>query len=147
MNRAAYLPIVLLLFTISTWGQGAQQEYYQLKTYLLDTEAQEKRTDQYLSEALLPALKRLNIKNIGVFKPRTIDSLNPRSIKVLIPMKSLRLLETLDAELQKDKDYMVAAKDFLDAPYENPPYNRVESILMKAFIDMPKMNPTPLTGP
>ncbi len=147
MNKAAYLPILLLLFTISTWGQGEQQEYYQLKTYLLDTEAQEKRTDQYLSEALLPALKRLNIKNIGVFKPRTIDSLNPRSIKVLIPMKSLQLLETLDAELQKDKDYMVAAKDFLDAPYENPPYTRVESILMKAFIDMPKMNPTPLTGP
>ncbi len=62
-------------------------------------------------------------------------------------MKSLQLLEILDAELQKDKDYMVAAKDFLDAPHENPPYTRVESILMKAFIDMPKMIPTPLTGP
>lgn len=147
MQKALYLPLLLLLFTISTWGQAQQREYYQLKTYLLDTEEQEKSTDKYLSEALLPTLKKLNIKNVGVFKPRTIDSLNPRSIKVLIPMKGIADLETIETKLQKDKVYMASAKDFLDAPFKNPPYARVESVLIKAFIDMPKMKPSPLNGP
>tara|TARA_R110002111_G_scaffold4775_1_gene25490 strand:- start:106 stop:954 length:849 start_codon:yes stop_codon:yes gene_type:complete len=147
MYKAAYISVLLLLLTINTYGQANQREYYQLKTYLLDSEEQENTTDQYLSKALLPALKKLNIKNVGVFKPRTIDSLNPRSIKVLIPMKGLGDLETIDTKLQKDKVYMATAKDFLDAPYKNPPYSRVESVILKAFVDMPKMKPSPLSGP
>ncbi|MEQ8419737.1 MAG: NIPSNAP family protein [Arenibacter algicola] len=147
MYKAAYISVLLLLLTINTYGQANQREYYQLKTYLLDSEEQENTTDQYLSKALLPALKKLNIKNVGVFKPRTIDSLNPRSIKVLIPMKGLGDLETIDTKLQKDKVYMATAKDFLDAPYKNPPYSRVESVILKAFVDMPKMKASPLTGP
>jgi len=147
MYKAVYLPILLLLFTLNSWGQNPQREYYQLKTYLLDSGEQEQQTDKYLSEALLPALKKLNIKNIGVFKPRTIDSLNPRSIKVLIPIKGISELEALDKKLQKDKVYMAAAKDFLDAPYKTPPFSRIESILLKAFVDMPKMKASPLSGP
>ncbi|WP_026810694.1 NIPSNAP family protein [Arenibacter latericius] len=147
MYKALYLPLFLLLFSVSNLIQAQQREYYQLKTYLLDSKEQENRTDKYLSEALLPALKKFKIKNVGVFKPKTIDSLNPRSIKVLIPMKTLKVLETLESKLHKDKAYMAAAKDFLNAPYNNPPYNRAESIILKAFIDMPKMNASPLTGP
>lgn len=147
MRKTAYLSILLLFLTINSFGQKGQREYYQIKTYLLETEEQEQKTDNYLKSALLPALKRLNIHNIGVFKPRTIDSLNPRSIKVLIPMKTIAQLETLRSRLEKDKVYMAAAKDFLDAPYTNPPFNRIESILLKAFVDMPKMKPSPLSGP
>ncbi len=147
MFKAIYLPILFLMFTLSTWGQANHREYYQIKTYLLDTEEQEQRTDKYLSEALLPALKKLKINNIGVLKPRTIDSLNPRSIKVLIPMKGIEELEKLETQLQKDQVYMASAKDFLDAPYNNPPFSRVESVLIKAFVEMPKMKPSPLNGP
>src|SRR5690606_39172142 len=147
MYKMVCISVLLLLFTINTYGQTDQREYYQLKTYLLDTQEQENATDQYLSKALLPALKKLNIKNVGAFKPRTIDSLHPRSIKILIPMKNLGDLETIETQLQKDKVYMADAKDFLDAPYKNPPYKRVESIILKAFVDMPRMEPSPLSGP
>lgn len=147
MYTTSVISVLLLLFTLNTYSQADQQEYYQLKTYLLDTEEQERSTDHYLSKAFLPALKKLNIKNVGVFKPRTIDTLNPRSIKVLIPMKEMADLEKMETELQNDNIYMAAAKDFLDAPYNNPPYSRVESILLKAFVEMPKMKPSPLGGP
>jgi len=146
MNKVACISVLLLLITINTYGQTDQREYYQLRTYLLDTQEQENATDHYLSKALLPALKKLNIRNVGVFKPRTIDSLHPRSIKVLLPMKSLGDLETMENKLQKNKVYMATAKDFLDAPYKNPPYTRVESIILKAFVDMPQMKPSPLSG-
>src|SRR5690606_13144012 len=108
--------------------------------------AQELRTDEYLSKSYLPALKRQGISNIGVFKPITIDSLNPRSIRVLIPLTSISQLETLEDKLQHDKIYIASGKDFLDAPYDSPPYNRTQSILLRAFMDMPKMHPSSLTG-
>lgn len=147
MHKIVYAPLFLLLFTMVAHGQTDQREYYQLKTYFLESQDQEDRTDKYLSQALLPALKKLDIRNIGVFKPRSIDSLNPRSITVLIPMKSISQLETLESKLQKDKVYVESSKAFMDAPYTNPPYNRAESILLKAFKDMPKMRPSPLIGP
>src|SRR5690606_313143 len=121
MNKAILFPVLLIFFTSTSWGQVPQLEYYQLKTYLLDTEAQELRTDEYLSKSYLPALKRQGISNIGVFKPITIDSLNPRSIRVLIPLTSISQLETLEDKLQHDKIYIASGKDFLDAPYDSPP--------------------------
>lgn len=147
MNKAIYFPILLILFTLNSWGQASQLEYYQLRTYLLDTEAQELRTDEYLSKSYLPALKRQGISNIGVFKPRSIDSLNPRSIQVLIPLTNISQLETLEDKLQQDKVYIASGKDFLDAPYDSPPYERAQSILLRAFVDMPKMRPSSLKGP
>src|SRR5690606_16955899 len=129
--------ILLIFFTISAWGQTPKREYYQLRTYLLDTEVQERSTDEYLNKSFLPALKRQGISNIGVFKPRSIDSLNPRSIQVLIPLSSISQLETLEEKLQSDKLHTTSGKDFLDAPYDSPPYDRMESILLKAFVDMP----------
>ncbi|HUH45520.1 MAG TPA: hypothetical protein VLZ54_00095, partial [Arenibacter sp.] len=147
MNKAIYFPILLIFFTTNFWGQAPRLEYYQLKTYLLDTEAQELRTDDYLSKSYLPALKRQGISNIGVFKPRSIDALNPRSIQVLIPLTSLSQLETLEDRLRQDKAHIASGKDFLDAPYDSPPYGRAQSIVLRAFVDMPKMRPSPLTGP
>ena len=147
MNKAISFLILPIFFTVNVWGQIPQREYYQLRTYLLDTEGQEHRTDEYLNKSYLPALKRQGISNIGVFKPRSIDSLNPRSIQVLIPLTSISQLEALEDKLQQDKIHLTSGKDFLDAPYGSPPYARMESVLLKAFIDKPKMHPSPFTGP
>ena len=46
------------------------REFYQIKTYILNTEQQVQTTDKFLKEAYLPGLKKLGIKNIGVFKPK-----------------------------------------------------------------------------
>ena len=147
MNKIIRLSILLFFFILTSRGQAPRPEFYQLKTYLLDSETQESRTDHYLSKSYLPALKRQGITNIGVFKPRSIDSLNPRSIQVLIPLTSISQLETLEDELLRDRMYMASGKDFLDAPHDSPPYYRVQSIILRAFSDMPKMRPSSLKGP
>ncbi len=123
------------------------REFYQLKIYTFDTEEQLTTTDKYLKEAYLPALKRLNIKNIGVFKLRPIENDTVKKIFVLIPFSSLAQFETLENGLIKDQIYMETGKDYISASFENPPYKRIESVLMKAFEDMPVMKITPLDGP
>ncbi len=123
------------------------REFYQLKIYTFDTEEQLTTTDKYLKEAYLPALKRLNIKNIGVFKLRPIENDTVKKIFVLIPFSSLAQFETLENGLIKDQIYMEKGKDYISASFENPPYKRIESVLMKAFENMPVMKITPLDGP
>lgn len=122
------------------------REFYQLKIYTFDTEEQLQTTDKYLKEAYLPALKRLNIKNIGVFKLRPIENDTLKKIFVLIPFSSLEQFEALENELVKDEIYKEKGKDYISASFKNPPYKRIESVLMKAFEDMPLMKITSLNG-
>jgi hypothetical protein len=148
--------LAVLLFAISSFAKknAAQQktqeqprEFYQLKTYILTTNQQVQTTDKFLKEAYLPALKKLGIKSIGVFKPKlnTTDTLT--KIIVLIPFKSLNQFLTLDAELAKDKNYLQAGAAYLNANYKQPPYLRIESILLKAFIDHPFLSLPVLDSP
>ncbi len=49
--------------------------------------------------------------------------------------------------LEKDPVYQQAGKAFLDAPYNNPPFDRYESILLKAFTNMPQFRVPSFTTP
>lgn len=136
--------VFCFIFVASVHSQV--QEYYQLKTYSFETDAQEKLTESYLEYAFLPALKELDIQNVGVFKPRPTDSVTPKKIYVLIPFSSLLKFELLDEALAANKTYLNNGKNYLEAPHDQPPYKRVSSVLMKAFKDMPKMQASPLEG-
>jgi hypothetical protein len=41
--------------------------------------------------------------------------------------------------LDADKQYQTDGRDYIDALFDNAPYQRIESILMKAFKDMPEI--------
>jgi len=124
-----------------------QSEYYQLKVYNFNTDNQIAITDKYLEKAYLPGLKRLGIKNIGVFKAisNKLDSI--KKTYVLIPFASIEQFLTLEDKLNKDSDYLLAASDYKNATYDKPPYLRIESTLMKAFKDMPHMQPSKIETP
>ncbi len=104
-----------------------------MKVYTLDTLEQSSQMDTYLKEAYIPAVHRAGIKDVGVFK--TIEDRNegPNIVVVLIPYKSLSQFEELPSLLDQDKEYLTAAKGFIEAPHNDAPYMRLESTLMKAF--------------
>lgn len=123
------------------------REFYQIKTYIFKTEQQEQTTDKYLKEAYLPGLKKLGIKNIGVFKPKpnAMDTL--KKIIVIIPFSSMEQFLKLDEKLAKDKSYLAAGAEYLNATFKQPSYLRVESILLKAFSDHPILSSPALNSP
>lgn len=137
--------ITICLISVS-YTHAQSQEYYQLKTYSFDTDAQQSTTDDYLENAFLPALKKFDIQNVGVFKPRPTDSITPKKTYVLIPFSSLVQFRLLDDALSSNETYKANSKAYLEASHDNPPYQRIESTLMKAFIDMPKMQASKLDG-
>ena len=114
---------------------AAGRFYYQIKIYHLKTQAQEDRLDNYLQNAYLPALHRMGINDVGVFKPVENDTANKR-IYVFTPFPSWIQLENVDETLMADKQYTAAGKDYIGASSKNPPFSRIETIILKAF---PKM--------
>ncbi|TKC10689.1 NIPSNAP family containing protein [Pedobacter polaris] len=126
----------LIIFV--SFNQLAAQSpyYYQLKIYHFKTTSQEAAIDAYLKGAYSPALHRAGIKEIGVFKPIVADTAD-RLIYVFIPFKRLTDVDKLNEQLKNDKLYLSTATSYINADYKAAPYNRIESILLKAFSVMP----------
>ena len=138
--------ICILFFSITLSAQQDSREYYQIKTYTFDSESQEGVTDAYLKDAFLPALKRQGISNIGVFKLRAGYNITANKTYVIIPFSDLETLSMVEEQLSKDTAYLNAGKEYLEATHDKAPYKRVQSTLLRAFKDMPKMKPTTISG-
>jgi hypothetical protein len=115
-----------------------KKEFYAIRIYQLKTAAQESRVDSFLQLALIPALHRQHIPGIGVFKGVGNDTAAVRYIYVFIPLKNLEEYTTLPVQLAKDVQYLAEGRSYLNAAYDDPPYTRMESILLEAFPDMPQ---------
>lgn len=118
-------------------SEALEMDYFELKIYHLDSQDQMVVLDSYLKDALLPAMHRAGLENIGVFKP--IEGLNedPDLLMVLTPYSSLQQFETLPALLQKDQEYLQAGQAYIDAAHDAAPYKRMESMIMRCFSATP----------
>ncbi len=135
---------LLLLFfvtALSSWIEVAKspREYYQLTIYHYNSGEQEKIVDNYLQNGLLPALHRMKIANVGVFKPIANDTASAKLLYVFVKLKSLDEVEKIPAMLGADAAYQSAGAAYINADYTNPPYTRKEIILLKAFPLAPQM--------
>jgi len=139
----------LVFFVIVLTGYSQKKidrEIYEIKTYRLTSSQQEAQVDTFLAKAFLPALHRHGIKTVGVFKPLETDSLYGKRIVLLIPYKSLQQFYDLPDLLKKDAAFKQTGKSYIDASYSSPPYQRIESVLLRAFSRSPKMATPALTS-
>jgi len=143
----ALMLLCFAAFSFRSFG-APKQQYYEIRIYTITGTAQEGMVDAFLRNAYIPALHRAGISKVGVFKPVETDTASfGKLIYVFIPFKTIEEFEQLPAVLGKDKAYGEAGKSFLDAPYDNPPYNRHQSILLKAFLYMPQFEVPGYTTP
>jgi hypothetical protein len=123
-----------------------QREYYEITVYRCKYD-QEKIVDGFLREAYLPGLHKKGIHRIGVFKPLANDTAAEKLIYVVVPITTLQQLISLPDQLLKNKDFRQNGKEYLEASYKNPPYTRMEKIVLEAFPLAPLMNLPQLKGP
>ena len=133
---------IFILFAFCTtitpqvYAFSSKPVFYQIRVYQLKDKAQEDRVDKFLQNAFLPALHRMRIPAIGVFKPIGNDTAAVRRIYVLIPFRTFDQLAQLPALLEKDKQFNADGADYIEANYKDPAYLRMESILLQAFSGM-----------
>ncbi len=131
--------IVLLVIISSSLFAKDPTDFYQIKIYHLKNAEQVLQMDDYLEHAYLPALHRLGIKNIGVFKPIANDTATLKFIYVLIPFASEEQWIKINEKLAKDAAYNSSAKSFLASPADKAPFERMESVLLEAFVAQPHL--------
>lgn len=133
--------LLILLGVFISWDLVPKpgKMYYQLTVYHYDKEAQEKLLHEYLEHALLPALHRLKIKDVGVFSAIANDTAKMKSIFVLVPFNNWKSIEKLETHLLADKTYQEAGSQYINSHYQSPPYTRMERILLKDFPNAPAM--------
>jgi len=123
-----------------------KRDFYEIKVYHLKNQDQINRTEQYLKTAYLPALHRTGIHKAGVFKSIDNDTAADKRIYVFIPSASLHKLSTLDDQLWNDEQLKRDGAGYITAAYNDAPYERIETIILRAFADMPQFATPSLTA-
>lgn len=127
---------------LSAWNSPSgknKADFYQLTVYHYNSAQQEQILDDYLQHALLPALHRNKLNKIGVFKAVANDTAAVKTMYVLMPVKNLESVTKLQKKLLADTEYQTAGAAYFNAVYNAPVYNRMETILLKAFSLAPEL--------
>ena len=111
-----------------------KSQYFELRVYTTQSEAQQQRINDYWQNAAVPAYTRMGIQPVGVFTETEASATN--KVYVLIPCDSVEVFAAIPAKLAADADYQKAAAEFLSAPKSNPAYERIESSFLVAFDGM-----------
>jgi hypothetical protein len=139
--------MVLVILPLSIHAAKTGKQYFQIRIYHYQDETQAETIESFLEHAYLPALHRAGISRAGVFKPIDNPAAPDRRIFVLIPHRSLKQLSELQAKLEQDQAFQKDGSTYLEAPYDNPPYLRMETILLHAFDRMPEARVPDLDSP
>ena len=140
--------VLLVLMILPSIAKDPKREFYSLIVYRIKNKTQEEAVDSYLKNSYLPILHKAGKKNIGVFKPIASDTIAfGKVIYVLTPYASLDEFNKITSDYAASQQLMKDSGVYIDAAFDEPPYERMETILMSAFTHMPQMETPALKGP
>jgi len=140
------LTVLIVLCGLTVLKAQDNQYYYRIRVFHYKTQAQEDRLDSYFKNALLPALHRAHIAKVGVFKPIDQDTAD-KKVYVFIPFKTQDEFNNTRGRVWSDKKFLEDGKDFINAPFDNPAYSRIELVVLRAFPKWPVPTEPHLKGP
>lgn len=143
MKRRSFIQkSVLSTAVVSSAGLSAvaarvqkNNQVYEFRVYHMRRNL--KPLDSYFSDALIPALNRLGVKNVGVFTE--LSKNEPPVVYALIPYKSFEDYGRVTLALRDDREFAQAKSEYDKIPVENPVYERYDSSLLLAFDGLPQM--------
>jgi hypothetical protein len=146
LERRQFLAASLATSALALAGESSAQtpagrprEFYQIRRYNLMSGPQLKLTENYFSNALIPAAARMGMGPVGALK-LDIGEQTP-AYYIIIPGPSVEALAVLDLKLAEDQAFLDAAAPFWNATANAPAFERVETSLLEAFAGWPKLTP------
>jgi hypothetical protein len=138
LTAAALAPVAGMNASIvAAQDEGGRREYLEFRQYTLHVGSKKGQVGQFLRRVGIPAMNRIGIGPVGVFT--AMYGPNAPTLYVLLVHKSIETVVNSASLLMADNEYRTAGADYVDAPLSEPAYVRVESSLMVAFKDMPKL--------
>lgn len=120
-----------------TTQQNQNPEFYELRVYTLKNGRQLKAVQNYFQQAAIPAYNRLGSTAVGVFTEYLPQGFT--KLVAVIPFNSLEAYVKAPDQLASDSAYQQAGAEYLTADATLPAYERIESSLLKAFSNMPRL--------
>ena len=149
MKSKIQIPVLLftLLIVSSAFAFTTEKrDYYEIKLYRLSSNEQVKKVDAFLQNAYIPALHKAGISKVGVFHPIGNDTATDKRVYVFIPIKKIEKLSVIEDLLVTDAELIKAGDAYWNTAFNNTLYNRIETIVLKAFPFMPSFSVPELTG-
>ena len=143
-NLASLLMLTFFANFLLADHHEESKQYIELRYYHLKSADVAQEVDDYLIDALLPALNRAGSKNVGVLKPEDNES-EPLRL-VVIPHNKVEDFAQLNAKLGKDKEYQSAAKSYLAHNKKTTPLKRIRSELLNSFDCWPALKVPEVTS-
>ena len=122
---------------LSSMAAPDDRQYYELRKYHLLNTAHQETLNRFLEDAAIPALNRLGINSVGVFRVK-YGQTQP-TLYVLLAHPSLESVVTLSSRLADDDAFLDDGASFLEASLSDPAFVRMESELKQAFEGMPQL--------
>lgn len=141
------LLVAFIFLMVTGFTTAPATEYYQLTVYHIKNAQQLAATNAYLKNSYLPSLHKTGLKNIGVFSSIDNDTAADKKLYVLIPFTSLQKFEALMNTLTNETFLKTDTTAYTNAAFNNAPYERMETSLLKAFKDMPNLKTPNLSTP
>jgi len=136
---AASLPIIAGMSSLAAAAEGddGKRDYFELRQYRLHVGSKKRLLGGFLRKVGIPAMNRIGIGPVGVFN--AMYGSNNLTLHVLLVHKSLESVAMSSSLLMADDEYQKRQADFIYAQWPEPSFGRMESSLMVAFKDMPKL--------
>ena len=139
MKACLSVLLTIILSTASLLGvaDDKDKEFYELRVYELTGGGSLAPLENYFTKALIPALNKNGVKNVGVFKETSKSE--PMKVYLLIPYASFSKYLEIKTTLSKDTEFQKASEAYNKQPADKPIYDRFESYMMLAFDGIPTM--------
>ena len=111
------------------------QQLYEMREYEMNFRGNRNLLLSYFEDALIPALGRIGVSNVGVFEE--LGKSMPSKIYLLIPFNSMKHFSEHYELLSQDKEFQKGSTEFNSFPPEAQLFNRYVTELMIAFKGMP----------
>lgn len=131
MSRLTSL-VFFLFFFVSTYGQS---EIYELRVYEMEFFKPANVLHDYFQKALIPALNRQGINNVGAFEE--LGEALPKKIYLLISYPNMQAHQETADQLDKDAQFQSDAAFYMKAPSDQIPFKRVESTFIRSTKGFP----------
>jgi hypothetical protein len=112
------------------------KQYLELRHYALASVEKQGAFDKFLAVAAVPVLNRLGVGPVGVFRMAEGED---AGLWVLLPHPSFESVALANTKMLADERYLRAGETVLNCPKDAPAYERMESSLLLAFDQCPKV--------
>src|SRR5688572_6706342 len=121
--------------TVNLSAPVVNKQFYEWREYDMKFGSNQGLFHQYLEKALIPALNKYGVKNVGVF--RELSKNEPPKIFVLIPYASAEEWLQISHKVNNDADFVKNSETYKQVAPDKALYNRFSTSLMTAFDGMP----------